>query len=90
VVHLGQSEDSAFLDLSFKGKVVAISPVASKPGDGLPQRTFLVMTELTNTSLALRPEMTGNAKISCGTRRLYEIVFRRLIRFVRVEFWSWW
>jgi hypothetical protein len=38
----------------------------------------------------LKPEMTGNAKIYCGQRRLYEIVFRRLIRFVRVEFWSWW
>ena len=29
-------------------------------------------------------------KLSCGTRRLYQIVFRRLIRFIRVEFWSWW
>src|SRR5207245_9346329 len=34
----------AFLDLSFKGKVAAISPVASKPSDGLPQPNFLVMT----------------------------------------------
>jgi len=34
--------------------------------------------------------MSGNAKISCGVRRLYEIVFRRFIRFIRVEFWSWW
>src|SRR5205807_6082868 len=72
----------SFLDLSFKGSVVAISPVASKSGDGLPQRHFLVMTELDNTNLELRPEMTGHAKISCGTRRLYEIVLRRLIRFI--------
>jgi hypothetical protein len=34
--------------------------------------------------------MSGNAKISCGVRRLYEIVFCRFIRFIRVEFWSWW
>jgi len=80
----------AHLALSFKGTVVSISQVASQPSDGLPQRNFLVVTELDNSNLALRPEMTGNAKISCGTRRLYEIVFRRLVRFVRVEFWSWW
>jgi hypothetical protein len=34
--------------------------------------------------------MTGNAKISCGSQRLYAIVFRRFIHFIRVEFWSWW
>ncbi len=80
----------AYLDQSFKGKVVSISPVGSQPANGLPQRNFLVVTELDNSNRALRPEMTGNAKISCGTRRLYQIVFRRLIRFIRVEFWSWW
>jgi multidrug resistance efflux pump len=92
-VHIGQPvtlKARAFLNNSFHGTVVAISPVASKPGDGLPQRNFLVMTELDNTDMSLRPEMTGNAKISCGRHRLYEIVFRRFIRFIRVEFWSWW
>ena len=80
----------AHLDASFQGKVISISPVASKPTDGVPQRTFLVVTQLDNAGLLLKPEMSGNAKISCGTRRLYEIVFRRFIRFIRVEFWSWW
>ncbi len=80
----------AYLDQSFRGKVISISPVATVPTNGLPQRSFLVVTELDNRTQALRPEMSGNAKISCGARRLYEIVFRRLIRFIRVEFWSWW
>ena len=80
----------SYLNRSFKGNVISISPVGTLPTNGLPQREFVVVTELDNATLALRPEMTGNAKISCGTRRLYEIVFRRLIRFVRVEFWSWW
>jgi hypothetical protein len=70
--------------------VTSIAPVAAKAESGLPQRTVLVVTELDNTSLLLKPEMTGNAKIYCGERRLYELVFRRLINFVRVEFWSWW
>jgi multidrug resistance efflux pump len=80
----------AYLNQSFQGKVISISPVGTIPTNGLPQRSFLVVTELDNKTQALRPEMTGNAKISSGTRRLYEIVFRRLIRFIRVEFWSWW
>jgi len=80
----------SYLDRSFRGNVISISPVGTLQTNGLPQREFVVVTELDNASLALRPEMSGNAKISCGTRRLYEIVFRRLIRFVRVEFWSWW
>jgi hypothetical protein len=80
----------AHLGTSFQGQVFSISPVASKPAEGLVQREFLVVTRLENADFSLKPEMTGNAKIYCGQRRLYEIVFRRLIRFVRVEFWSWW
>ena len=79
----------AYAWTSFRGEVTSIAPVATKAEDGQPART-VVVTRLDNPSLLLKPEMTGNAKISCGTRRLYEIVFRRLIRFVRVEFWSWW
>ena len=92
-VHLGQPvtlKARAYLNESFTGKVISISPVGIIPTNGLPQRSFVVVTQLENTGLVFRPEMTGNAKISCGTRRLYENVFRRLIRFVRVEFWSWW
>ena len=80
----------AHVGSSFHGKVKSITPVASKPAQDALQREFLVITELENKELKLRPEMSGNAKIYCGKRRLYEIVFRRLIRFVRVEFWSLW
>jgi putative peptide zinc metalloprotease protein len=80
----------AHIGASFEGKVTAISPVASKSAEGQVQHTFLVVTELDNTAGLLKSEMSGNAKIYCGVHRLYEIVFRRLIRFVRVEFWSWW
>jgi HlyD family secretion protein len=80
----------AHLNQSFEGKVFAIAPVATKSAEGIAQRNFLVMTKLDNSEGLLKGEMSGNAKIYCGERRLYEIVFRRLIRFVRVEFWSWW
>jgi multidrug efflux pump subunit AcrA (membrane-fusion protein) len=80
----------AHLRESFHGKVIAIAPVATRPAEGVLQHEFLVTTVLDNADLSLKPEMTGNAKVYCGTRRLYEIVFRRFIRFIRVEFWSWW
>jgi len=80
----------AHINTNFHGKVVSIAPVASKSVQGIQQRSFLVVTELDNSNLLLKPEMTGNAKISCGSHRLYEIAFRRFIHFVRVEFWSWW
>ncbi len=80
----------AHLNETFHGQVKSITPVATKAASGLAQNEFLVMTQLENSEVRLKPEMTGNAKVYCGKRRLYEIVFRRLIRFVRVEFWSWW
>ena len=84
------SSASAYADRKFYGKVAAIAPTVNLPDQSRLERTVLVTTELNNEESLLKSEMTGNAKISCGTRRLYEIVFRRMIRFVRVEFWSWW
>ena len=49
-----------------------------------------ITTEIDNPLLLLKPEMTGQAKISCGERRLLDIVTRRLARTAKVEFWSWW
>ncbi|PWU16391.1 MAG: hypothetical protein C5B50_13675 [Verrucomicrobia bacterium] len=92
-VKIGQAvvlKARAHVDARFTGKVVAISPVASKPAEGVAQRTFIVTTEIDNTDARLKTEMSGNAKIYCGERRLYEVMFRRVVRFVRVEFWSWW
>jgi HlyD family secretion protein len=53
-------------------------------------RTVLVTTVIDNASLVLKPGMTGQAKISCGPRRLIDLVTRRVARTVKVEFWSWW
>ena len=52
--------------------------------------TILVTTEIDNRAGFLKPGMTGMAKISCGERRLLDLVERRLSRTLRVEFWSWW
>ena len=53
-------------------------------------KTLLVTTQIDNHALLLKPEMTGQAKIFCGQRRMIDLVTRRLARTVKVEFWSWW
>jgi multidrug resistance efflux pump len=53
-------------------------------------KTVTITTEIDNSSLLLKPEMTGQAKISCGKRRMLDVVTRRLARTAKVEFWSWW
>lgn len=92
-VRLGQKvavKARAFPQSSFTGIVTAIAPVATKPETGSGEKTILVTTQLDNPSLLLKSEMTGNAKIYCGHRRLLDLITRRLTRYLRVEFWSWW
>jgi len=54
-----------------------------------PAHRFIT-TEVDNSSGLLKPEMTGQAKVSCGERRLLDLATRRMARIVKVEFWSWW
>jgi multidrug resistance efflux pump len=75
---------------SFEARVVSIAPSASGDGVTDEQKTVLVSTRVANAFPSLRPEMTGMAKIDCGRRCLFEILTRRLYRYIRVEFWSWW
>ena len=58
--------------------------------NNLSPRMVTVTTEIENDDLLLKPDMSGQGKISCGERRLLDIVKRRIARTVRVEFWSWW
>ena len=74
----------------FEARVAAIAPIASEPDPTRPDRTVRVTTELENPKLMLKPEMSGQAKIYCGERRLWEIAARRFVRFFKVDFWSWW
>jgi hypothetical protein len=40
--------------------------------------------------MLLKSEMTGVAKISCGQRRVIDLIKRRIARTLKVELWSWW
>ncbi|PYM99907.1 MAG: hypothetical protein DME07_17980 [Candidatus Rokuibacteriota bacterium] len=80
----------AYPERAFQGRVTAIAPAAIKEEEGWRGKVFRVTTALENPDLLLRPEMTGTAKIYCGERRLLNVLTRRLARYLRVEFWSWW
>ncbi|PYT12111.1 MAG: hypothetical protein DMG59_24505 [Acidobacteria bacterium] len=77
----------AFPRKTFYGTVASIAPVAT---DGPLGKTVLVSCLIDNASAALRPEMTGMAKIYCGKRRISELLARRLTHYLRVDFWSLW
>lgn len=92
-VSLGQPvviKANAYPEQTFYGKVASIAPIAGPDQQGQAARTIRVTTTLDNTGLRLKPEMTGNAKIRCGERRMLALATRRLSRLIRVEFWSWW
>jgi len=80
----------AYPHISFRGNVLSIAPIATRQDEWRAGRTVLVTTRLDNDALLLKPEMSGNAKIYCGERRLIDLVTRRIVRYLRVEFWSSW
>lgn len=76
-------------ELSFSGTVQAVSPRAAE-SDGPERKVFRVKVMMDQPTDLLKPEMTGNAKILCGKRTIFHLLTRRIARYVRVEFWSWW
>ncbi len=73
--------------LSFWGKVTKISQMADAGG---PKKIFPVTCKIENKDHLLKPGMTGYAKVFCGKRSLFTILTRRIVRYFRVEVWSWW
>jgi putative peptide zinc metalloprotease protein len=67
-----------------EGRVDFIAPVAQTIAG---QQMVIVRSDLPNDDLRLKPEMTGNALIYCGDRRIIDLMTRRLIRWFRTEFW---
>jgi putative peptide zinc metalloprotease protein len=95
----------AYPDYEFQGTVRSIATSALGGSANSPETTgtaapsssstnvnriFIVTTEIQNDAMLLKSEMTGHAKISCGRRRIVELIRRRLGRTLKVEFWSWW
>jgi len=71
--------------VDLQGRVDFIAPVAQTVNG---QQMVTVRSELQNETMLLKPEMTGVAKIYCGDRRIVDLISRRLVRWIRTEFWD--
>jgi HlyD family secretion protein len=71
--------------LDLQGRVDFIAPVAQAVNG---QQMVVVRSELQNDELLLKPDMTGVAKIYCGDRRIFDLMTRRMVRWIRTEFWD--
>jgi multidrug resistance efflux pump len=91
-VRIGQEAElrlRAYPERTFRGRVAAIAPAAT--GDNLGyERTVRVDIVIENSDGLLRPGLSGYARISAGESRMLDVLTRRLRRYLRVEFWSWW
>ena len=70
--------------VDLQGRVDFIAPVAQAVNG---QQMVVVRSELQNDDLLLKPDMTGVARIYCGDRRIADLITRRMVRWVRTEFW---
>jgi multidrug resistance efflux pump len=68
------------------GKLATVQSSSPVP----KERTIFVTTVIDNSSLILKPEMTGKAKVLCGKHTIFDLMKRGLARALKVEFWSWW
>ena len=50
---------------------------------------FPLTAKAANLDLLLKPGMTGQAKIYCGKKPILSIILRKIVRWFRVEVWSW-
>jgi multidrug resistance efflux pump len=79
----------AYPSRTFRGTVTRIASAAADTG-WRDERSVRVEVDLPNVDHVLRPMMTGYARIYVGDRRAIDVLSRRVRRYIRVEFWSWW
>lgn len=76
----------AYPGKSFFGVVTKVAQQAERLGN---KNVFIITSKVTNNDYHLKPGMTGQAKIYCGKRSLINLLTRKVVRWFRVEVWSW-
>jgi hypothetical protein len=71
---------------SFEGRLVRVSGVGDTASSA---STFPAVAAVVNPG-GLSPGMSGYAKVTTGRRTLVWRLARSVVRFIRIEFWSWW
>ena len=77
---------NAMQDLEFHGVVATVAPNVEKMRFG---KVVQVVTVLENKDGLIKTGMTGHAKIEGGTLPIWKVFSLALLRFVKVEVWSW-
>jgi HlyD family secretion protein len=70
----------------FEGYGLALAPAIL---EGNPHNILIVTCKLDNPLFKLKPGMSGWARIYAGDRSLLQLMVRKLVRLIRVEFWWW-
>ena len=79
---------------TFDGRVTRISGQTETGADmnagaSQIQPVFVITAEAANIEGLMKSGMTGRAKIYCGKQPIYKVLLWRVVRWFRVEFWSW-
>jgi putative peptide zinc metalloprotease protein len=86
-IEVGQQVALKARALPFTTLAATVDRIAPSTGTGGSQSTVTVHARLTHSQPALRPGATGYARIYIGPRPIGEIAVRRVLAFLRTEFW---
>ncbi len=73
--------------LPYERFYAAVTRVAPAAVEGDVQSKLSVYCALSNPAQALRHGVSGHASISCGRRPVGRVIFGRVLRTSRTEFW---
>ena len=90
VIKLGQKVKAKVRSFPWKSYYGVVTRMAHQAEEYKSRQVFLVTSKIANPQLLLKPGMTGQAKIYCEKRSIASLLLRRIIRWLRVEVWSWW
>jgi biotin carboxyl carrier protein len=77
----------SFPSRTFEGRVLSVA--SSGTLDPTKTTVVHVLAQLQNPDEVLRSAMTGYAKIDTDTKWVWEVLVRRLLRWIQVEVWYW-
>jgi multidrug efflux pump subunit AcrA (membrane-fusion protein) len=78
----------SYPNTTFTGHVLSVGTVATL--DPIYQIMVVrVVVQIPNPDDLLKADMTGYAKIEAGTKPMWDVLSRRLLRWIKIEVWSW-
>lgn len=90
-IHLGSAvrvRAWGYEQITWPGKVTLIAPDA-QPNQPSGGNVVRVVAEVANPEGKLRPDMSGYAKVETVYFPLWYAYMRSIVRFLRIEIWSW-